>query len=152
MQLTRAADYALRAMIHLAGVPTGRRVSSSELASSADVSETFLSKVLQKLVARGLVTSYRGQGGGFQLSLTPAEISMLEIVEAIEGPIVLNCCTSAADHCDRQGWCAAHRVWAEAQAKMKEVLGAAKLDRMSKESLETRAALQSGEVTWAAPN
>jgi Rrf2 family iron-sulfur cluster assembly transcriptional regulator len=152
MQLTRAADYALRAMIHLAGMPQGRRVSSSELAGAAAVSETFLSKVLQKLVARGLVTSYRGQGGGFQLNISASEISVLEIVEAIEGPIVLNCCTSPADHCDRQGWCAAHRVWAEAQTKVKEVLGAAKLDRMARESAETRAALQSGDPKWAALN
>src|SRR5690348_151487 len=120
MQLTRAADYALRAMIHLAGLPAGRRVSSTELAEAADASEAFLAKVLQKLVVRGLVTSYRGQGGGFQLGKSAAEISILDVVESVEGPIVLNCCLHPSSAgCKRSSWCAAHIVWADAQRQMK---------------------------------
>ncbi len=148
MQLTRAADYAIRAMIHLATVPAGKRVSSGELADSAAVSETFLSKVLQKLVTRGLVVSYRGQGGGFQLGMPPTQISLLEIVEAIEGPIALNCCTNPGEGCNRQSWCSVHYVWAEAQEKVKQVLGAAKLDRMAREMGPARAAPAGGDVPW----
>jgi Rrf2 family protein len=138
MQLTRAADYALRAMIHLAGAGPGQRVSSVELAVAAEVPDAFLSKVLQKLVARGLVVSYRGQGGGFQLGARPADISMLDIVEGVEGPINLNCGLSALEGCSRGDWCAAQAVWSEAQQKMRDVLAGARLDRLALDSSEAR--------------
>lgn len=131
MQLTRAADYAIRAMIHLAGVPAGKRTSSAELAEAAEVSEAFLSKVLQRLAARGLVHSYRGQGGGFQLGKPSKDISILDIVEGIEGPFSLNCCLTPAEGCHRSRWCGAHLVWADAQRAVREVLVAATLDRLA---------------------
>lgn len=144
MQLTRAADYAVRAMIQLASVPPGKRLSSAELADVCDVSETFLAKVLQKLVSRALVISYRGQGGGFQLGLPAGDITLLEIVESIDGPFALNCCLNPAERCERDGWCAAHKVWAEAQSRMREVLVRATLDRLAQESTITRNAIRKG--------
>jgi Rrf2 family protein len=68
MQLTRAADYGVRVMIHLAGEPTDQRVSLPELADATDAPESFLSKVLQALSHAGLISSRRGQSGGFQIS------------------------------------------------------------------------------------
>ena len=67
MQLTRAADYAVRVMIHLAGLPPGARVSRSELSAIAECPEQFLCKVLQNLTRAGLVISHRGNTGGFEL-------------------------------------------------------------------------------------
>lgn len=149
MQLTRAADYALRAMIHMAGLPAGHRVSTSELAEAAEVSETFLSKVLQKLVTRGLVVSFRGQGGGLQLALPASQISVLDVVESIEGPIALNCCVNPIEGCKRSPWCAAHAVWFEAQNRVRETLEAAKLDRLALESATARLHLNDARVEWA---
>ncbi len=137
MQLTRAADYGIRAMVHLAGLPVGSRAGITELAKAAEVSEAFLTKVLQRLVPSGLVVSHRGPGGGFALNAPASEISLLQVVEAIEGPIQLNLCTGksiAAPACERQSWCAVHLVWQHAQAKLREILGAASLEGLARES------------------
>ena len=122
MQLTRAADYAVRVLIHLAGLPAETRASRAELASAADCPDQFLSKVLQSLTRAGLVISHRGNTGGFELPATARGATILDIVEAVEGPIRLNLCLLNNSKCQRSTWCPAHTVWAEAQAAMTTVL------------------------------
>lgn len=123
MQLTRAADYAVRVMTHMAGLPPGSRTSRTELANAADCPEQFLSKVLQDLTRAGLVISHRGNTGGFELAPVHHVITVLEVVEAVEGPIRLNVCLALEPACDRQAWCPAHTVWVRAQEAMTAVLG-----------------------------
>ena len=108
-------------MIHLASLPSGKRISRAQLAGAAECPEQFLSKVLQGLTRAGLVTSHRGNTGGFELPRVHRTATLLEVVEAIEGPIRLNLCIDS-NECTRQGWCPAHVVWAEAQRAMVEVL------------------------------
>jgi Rrf2 family protein len=122
MQLTRAADYAVRVMIHLAGLPPGTRVSRAEMAAAAECPEQFLSKVLQNLTRAGLVVSRRGNTGGFELPRTHRNAPVLEIVEAIEGPVRVNLCLTPGYTCTRQSWCPAHALWAEAQRVLAGVL------------------------------
>ena len=122
MQLTRAADYAVRVMIHLASLPPETRASRTELAEVADCPDQFLSKVLQNLTRAGLIVSHRGNTGGFVLPVSRRNASVLEIVEAIEGPIRLNLCLISEAACERSTWCPAHAVWAEAQAALTAVL------------------------------
>jgi Rrf2 family protein len=131
MQLTRAADYAVRVMIHLAGLPLGTRVSRDDLAQAAECPEQFLSKVLQGLARSGLIVSHRGNTGGFELAPNRRTASMLDVVEAIEGPLHLNVCTGLEQACARQAWCPAHLVWAEAQEAMTKVLRAATIDQLA---------------------
>src|SRR6516225_30597 len=114
MQLTRAADYAVRVMVHLAGLPQGTRVSRSDLSAAVECPEQFLSKVLQNLTRAGMVVSHRGNTGGFELEEGHRAASLLQVVEAIEGPIRLNLCLTSDRGCSRQGWCPAHPVWMEA--------------------------------------
>ena len=122
MQLTRAADYAVRVMIHLGGLPPDTRASRAELAVAAECPEQFLSKVLQSLTRAGLVVSHRGNTGGFELPNIHRAATLLEVVEAIEGPIRLNICLNSDRSCARQQWCPAHDVWANAQAAVARVL------------------------------
>jgi len=122
MQLTRAADYAVRVMIHLAGLPPETRASRADLAAAAECPEQFLSKVLQSLSRAGLVMSHRGNTGGFELSSDHRNASVLAVVEAIEGPMRLNVCLTSDHACERQGWCPAHAVWVDAQVAMVGVL------------------------------
>ena len=137
MQLTRAADYGVRAMVHLASLPETRRAGIADLAKAAEVPPTFLTKVLQRLAASGLVVSHRGPNGGFTLAAPASSISLLHVVEAIEGPIQLNLCTGPHENgiteCHRQTWCAVHNVWRHAQARLREVLGEASLDVLARE-------------------
>ncbi|HUA59238.1 MAG TPA: Rrf2 family transcriptional regulator [Verrucomicrobiae bacterium] len=131
MQLTRAADYAIRVMIHLAGQPAQTRASRAELAEAADCPEQFLSKVLQSLTRAGLIVSHRGNTGGFELPAATQTVTVLQVVEAIEGPIHLNLCLSGDHICDRQSWCPAHPVWADAQRAMTEVLKSATIQELA---------------------
>jgi Rrf2 family protein len=131
MQLTRAADYAVRVMIHLAGPPAEGRISLPELAAAADAPESFLSKVLQALSRAGLISSRRGQSGGFEISQRGREASMLEVIEAIDGPICLNVCLVSGRSCHRKGQCPAHPVWAQAQSAMLDVLSRAMIADLS---------------------
>ncbi|MGA2268452.1 MAG: Rrf2 family transcriptional regulator [Bryobacteraceae bacterium] len=134
MQLTRAADYAVRVMIHLAGLPPGTRASRGELAGAAECPEQFLSKVLQSLTRAGLVISHRGNTGGFELQEARRSASVLTVVEAIEGPIRLNLCLTSDHACSRQGWCPAHGVWAEAQESMMAVLQSASVGKLAEKA------------------
>src|SRR5271157_5202764 len=131
MQLTRAADYAVRVMIHLAGLPPGTRSSRGELAREAECPEQFLSKVLQSLTRAGLVISHRGNTGGFELREPHRGTSLLNVVQAIEGPVRLNLCLTSDHACDRQERCPAHGVWAEAQEAMLGVLRSASINTLS---------------------
>ena len=131
MQLTRAADYAVRVLIHLAGLPPETRASRAELAAAAECPDQFLSKVLQSLTRAGLVVSHRGNTGGFELPATARNASVLEIVEAVEGPIRLNLCLLSDTACGRSHWCPAHTVWAEAQEAMTGVLRRATITELA---------------------
>ena len=127
MQLTRAADYAVRVMIHLASHPGELRVSLPDLAKSASAPESFLSKVLQALTRANLITSRRGQAGGFQISERGRTASMRDVIEAIDGPICLNVCVASGRSCRRKAACPAHPVWEQAQRAMLEILSNASI-------------------------
>jgi Rrf2 family protein len=125
MQLTRAADYGVRVMIQLSALKGNGRVSLPELARATGAPESFLSKVLQCLARAGLISSRRGQTGGFHISPRGAAASMREVIEAIDGAICLNLCLIPGRSCPRKAYCPAHPVWIEAQQAMMEVLSRA---------------------------
>jgi Rrf2 family protein len=130
MQLTRAADYAVRVMIHLASQPEGTILSKTVLAKAAEAPESFLSKILQALARGGLIRAHRGVEGGFALLPLGARASLLDVVESIDGPIALNLCLTSDDACRRLAECAVHDVWRRAQAAMVSVLREAKIADM----------------------
>ena len=130
MQLTRAADYAVRVMLHLASQPEGAVVSKTVLAKAAEAPESFLSKILQTLARAGLIQARRGVVGGFFLLPRGAQASLLDVVEAMDGPIALNVCVASGDSCDRHAECPAHQVWLQAQSAMLSVLREAKIAEM----------------------
>ena len=87
MKLSRTVSYAVRASIQLAQSPTSAPVPCSKLASSGNMPERFLLQVLRSLVTHGILRSTRGVEGGYSLVRDPIEISLLEVIEAIEGPM-----------------------------------------------------------------
>jgi Rrf2 family protein len=122
MQLTRAADYAVRAMIHLATLPEHERTLLPALARATGAPSSFLSKVLQRLCAAGYVTSWRGKSGGFEILPAGREVSLRALIEVIDGPVHLNSCLAPGPSCERKQFCPAHPVWARAQEAMLAVL------------------------------
>ena len=136
MQLTRGADYGVRVMIQLALPDSDVRLSLPALAQATDAPESFLSKVLQSLARAGLISSRRGQAGGFRITQRGRESSMREVIEAVDGPICLNVCLVHGRSCARKGHCPAHPVWAQAQQAMLDVLSHATVAGLASQALQ----------------
>lgn len=130
LRLTSAADYAVRAMIHLACLPEGGVALRSEIADAQGIPASFMAKILRSLVRARLLRSSRGVNGGFSLARDPAEISLLEIVEAIEGPVALTNCVSTPCECRVASECPACSIWQRVQEAMKRILDEADLESL----------------------
>ena len=144
MQLTRAADYAVRVMIQLASLPSEGRVSLPSLARATGAPESFLSKVLQTLARAGLISSQRGQSGGFRITPRGRWASMREVIEAIDGMICLNICLMHGRSCPRKARCPAHPVWVRAQQAMLQVLSNASIAALATQASPARPGHQTG--------
>ena len=91
--ITRKTDYAIRCVLHLA--EAGKDVLMvNEIAKEQDIPKSFLAKILQKLAKAGIVESLRGVKGGFRLAKKPEDISLLDVVELMEGPVAMNVCAA----------------------------------------------------------
>jgi Rrf2 family transcriptional regulator, iron-sulfur cluster assembly transcription factor len=122
MELTRKGEYAIRGIIYLAQQPAGSISLVSEIAEAVQVPQTFLAKIFQNFAKLGLINSFRGTGGGFTLGRPPANITLREIVEAVEGPIVPNRCLIGSGSCERQSGCSVHPVWKNVQLNVVAIL------------------------------
>ena len=113
MQFTRASDYAARVLSHLANQNSS--VSQAHLiAAATGVPESFLSKILGQLSRAGLVRSHRGARGGFSLAADPRNLTLLDVIEAIEGPVQLNLC-SGPEPCSFSGRCPIEKAFVKAE-------------------------------------
>ena len=110
-------------------------MSRENLAAAGDMPMHFLGKILQSLARARLINSHRGVTGGFSMRCDPEQTTMLEVLEAIEGPLFLNTCVSPEQGCSRQSWCAAHQLWAEAQRQMTAVLGSGTIAQLARDSM-----------------
>ncbi len=115
MQITRTADYALRVVVHLAGRRDEGPVAASEIAAEQDIPRDYVAKVLQALSRGGIVHSVPGRGGGAVLMRDPGEITVLDVVQAADGPVTLNRCLVRPGECPRDRFCAVHSFWHEVQ-------------------------------------
>jgi Rrf2 family iron-sulfur cluster assembly transcriptional regulator len=108
--IRRNTEYAIRALVHLAAnqesVP-----SAWEIADSQEVPLEFLQKILQKFVKGGIVESRRGAQGGFALAKEPGEVTLLEIVETMQGKLAMNRCFLGRDGCPRAPKCPLKHNW-----------------------------------------
>jgi Rrf2 family protein len=136
MQITRATDYAVRVLIHMANLPAGRRVLRSELAEATSVTENFLSKILQSLTRANLLESRRGPDGGFELIGRGDSITLLDVVEAMEGTVCLNLCLGRDGSCAKKSQCPAHQVWLEAQEALVRVLRKTSIADLAKQQTQ----------------
>jgi Rrf2 family protein len=125
MKLTRGGEYGIRGVLYLAQQNDGKVSMLSAIAKAQDVPPRFLAKIFQALAKAGIVKSHRGAKGGFSLARSAGEITIKDVIEAIEGPIYLNVCLVAPGECSRDKFCPMHSVWEEAQEKMMGVLARA---------------------------
>jgi Rrf2 family protein len=118
MQITRQADYAVRAVLYLARMENGERAATSMVAREQNIPPSFLAKIISQLSIAGLLHTSRGARGGVTLARAPKDISLLEVVEAIDGPIQLNECVGNDGACTFDEVCPVKPVWCDAQGQL----------------------------------
>jgi Rrf2 family protein len=131
--VSRGADYAIRAMLDLASQPVDRRTVTEQIADRQEIPVAFLSKVVAQLTQSGLLRTYRGAAGGVFLGRPADDINLRQVLEAVQGPIVLNHCTGPYNGCSKAATCPACRVFQEAQKLLQETLEQASLARLASE-------------------
>lgn len=115
MVLTRAGDYGVFGVLYLAKQPKGKIVSLSEVSRSEGIPEKFLAKIFQSLTRTGLIVSHRGARGGFSLARSADQITVKELMEAIQGPICFSKCLSELEDCEKKDVCKLREVLKKAQ-------------------------------------
>ena len=121
MQITRQADYAVRAILYLAQAGnngSNGRVATSSVAKEQNIPSSFLAKIIVRLSIAGLLDTLRGAHGSVKLARKPSDITLLQVVEAIGGPIQLNVCVGGQGTCPFEPNCSVRLVWCDAQNEM----------------------------------
>jgi len=142
VKLTRAAEYAVRCVLYLSGYPSGKVISRREVSSAMEIPGAFLGKIVQGLARAGILIVRQGASGGYELARQPRDISLLSVVEAIDGEILINECLSRPEACGFSGTCSVHRVWNKARQDFRETLRAVNFEALARR----------GICSWAAQN
>lgn len=125
MRITRQADYAVRVVLYHSSRPVNSIVTVEEVSRIKQIPRSFAAKIYQRLCKAGIMKSLRGASGGYVLALEPVEISLLEVVEAIDGDLDINLCVVDQKACSMSNACAVHPVWVDLRRdivrKMKEI-------------------------------
>ena len=132
MVLTRAGDYGVFGVLYLAKQPKGKIVSLSEVSRSEDIPEKFLAKIFQSLTRTGLIVSHRGARGGFCLARPADQITVKELMEAIQGPICFSKCLSELEDCEKKDVCKLREILKKAQEHTVKLLSQKTLAELAK--------------------
>jgi Rrf2 family protein len=128
MKISRGTDYGIQGILYLARQPLDKVSLLHEVAQVQNVPESYLAKIFQDLAKAGLVRSHRGAKGGFSLARPSSQITLRQIIEALQGPISLNRCLDIREGCANSETCPVAEVLRKAQQQMLATLDAASLD------------------------
>jgi Rrf2 family protein len=131
MIYSSACSYAIRAMARLALVRPAGYVLLDELCEGTDLPRHFVAKIFQDLVRHRLLVSAKGRGGGFALARPSSEITLLDIVEAVDGIGDLNHCVVGMAKCDDEQPCPQHDQWKSVRTTLRKFLTDTTLEKMS---------------------
>lgn len=132
-KLSKKADYGLIAVKHLAMHRNEHACSANEIADEYGISTTLMAKVLQKLARQNLVAAKHGSTGGYQLSKTPDQISALEVITAIDGPVLITSCVTSHGNCDATSKCSVREPLRRVNESILNVLNTVTIAQMSEE-------------------
>ena len=114
LSLTKQCEYGIRLLLHLAAQPAAQRVTAGELAEACDVSAGNVPTIVNVLARSGILICSPGRGGGCELAVDPADLSMLQIIEVLDGPLEVAHCLLDSRRCHgRDPECAVHSAWSE---------------------------------------
>lgn len=134
MKLNQATDYAFRAILYLSRLPRGEVVEARLIAEEEHIPIRFLLKIFRLLTRAGIVESYRGVSGGYALSRAPKEITIKDVVEAVEGPVRINRCLIDPEECNKRSTssCPMHRTLFSIQQTLERELEKYDFETLSK--------------------
>lgn len=137
MQISRQTDYAVRTIEFLARIPAGVLVQTREIARKQEIPEKYLPSIVRTLARAGLLKTMRGNHGGIRLARAAEDISLKDVVEAIDGPVVLNRCQVIPGDCDsgNSNLCNLHDFWERLTADVQEHLGSVRISDLVDERL-----------------
>lgn len=135
-KLSKKADYGLIAVKHLATHRSVLACSAGEIAEEYGISGTLMAKVLQKLAREGVVQARHGAAGGYQLARDPGQISALDVITAIDGPVLITSCVTSHGNCDATERCTVREPLRRVNESILHVLGAVTISQMSEEPPE----------------
>jgi Rrf2 family iron-sulfur cluster assembly transcriptional regulator len=120
MRITQEADYGLRVVLYLSKLEYGAKVDAGTIAQHEGLPLRFLLKLLRKLISPGIIRSYRGINGGYSLNRLPEEITLRDVIEAIDGPIYVNRCIVDPEYCNakKNNKCEIHRALSDVQKEL----------------------------------
>jgi len=133
MQISRKADYAIRALIYVAAVNGQRTCSINEIAENEKIPREYLAKILKELTQKGYLISYKGVHGGYRLGKPREKITFLNILEATQGPFVLSSCNDDAHDesgCKGKDCCASYEFWDALHKKLKKTFSEMNLGKI----------------------
>jgi len=131
LQIARHTDYAARIVLHLACLGADAQASIADIAEQRMLPVFFVRRLIGKLVRGGIVASSRGSAGGIRLARPAHDITLLDVVLAMEGPIALNHCLEADHLCPFAAACPVQTVWADATRALESSLAAARFDTLA---------------------
>ena len=129
--LSRKADYGVRAMVDIARQPPSTRAVVSEIAKRQNIPAFYLAKIMPRLARAGLVRTSLGASGGITLAIPADHISLLQVIEAIDGPFNLNLCSLDPAECNHHASCPACQIWCDAQANLNQTLAATRISDLA---------------------
>ena len=145
MQITRAGEYGVLGLMCLARRPSGSIVMIDEVSREEHIPKSFAAKIFQSLAKAGLLKSNRGSGGGFTLLKKSGDITVLEVIEAIEGKIAFQRCLAEDEpKCEHLGGCALCGLFEQAQDRVKDVFSRTTLADLMKTHVPVGAAHRGG--------
>jgi Rrf2 family protein len=135
-KLSKKADYGLIAMKHLANHLQQHACSASEIAEEYGISATLMAKVLQKLARQSLVNAKHGSTGGYQLAKAPENVTALEVITAIDGPVLITSCVTTHGNCDATERCSIKEPLRRVNESILSVLSTVTIAQLTEETLE----------------
>jgi len=138
-RLTNEGEYAVRLMVYLAGREKSQLIPAREIADNQNIPERFLRTIVSQFAKLGFINSFQGNGGGVRLADGAENKTLLEVIEAVEGPIYLNVCMQGEVACEFSSQCAVHLVWHEAQEAIQKILGRKKIKELAQVNFDLAA-------------
>lgn len=128
---SKGCQYALRALVLFVSEPETKRFQAADICERLDIPEPFTRKIFQSLVQAGLLAAHRGPGGGYSLVRDPRDITLLEAIQAVEGPDTFSQCVLGFSSCNAHNPCPLHDVWLKSKRNLLDNMGSTTLHDLS---------------------